>query len=172
MSEYDFGYTDEQDPQGLAPAQEPSQAPEPKWFRDYMEKTSKEMKQLRQKLAVKDVEEALKSKGFAPSAAALYQGDPAKVDEWLSAHGQSLAKIPGTETSVSETEEPAQPAGPPQSIVSPESQAALARMQAAGGEGQAAPMGSDQDLAAKIAACATPDEFAALMRANGSQYFS
>jgi hypothetical protein len=174
MSEYGFGYYDgDQDPQAQqAPAQEPSQGKEPQWFRDYMKKTSQEMSELRQKLAEKDAAEALRSRGYDPSAAALYRGDPAKVDEWLNTYGSALAKIPGSETSVSGQEEQEQPAGPPQSVVSPESQAALARMQAAGAEGAAAPQGSDQDLAARLAATSTPEEYQAIMRANGNPFYS
>lgn len=175
MSEYGFGYYDgDQDPQAQqAPAQEPqSEERAPKWYRDRMDKVSKEMAELRQKLAEKDTAEVLRSRGYDPSAAALYRGDPAKVDEWLNTYGSALAKIPGSETSVSGQEEQEQPAGPPQSVVSPESQAALSRMQAAGAEGAAAPQGSDQDLAARLAATSTPEEYQAIMRANGNPFYS
>jgi len=169
VSNYGFGY-DENDPQGLgqqAPAQEPVQGQEPKWFREYMDKTSQELKDLRQKVAQQDVAEALKAGGYDPGAASLFQGDPAKVNDWLTANGAFLAKAGSAEPAV---EQGQQPAGPPATVVTPESQAALARMQNAGAEGAAAPLGSDQEMAAKLAACQTVEELDALMKANGNKY--
>lgn len=169
MSDYGFGY-DENDSQGQGqrPAQElQSEERAPKWYRDHMEKTSREMTELRQQLAKRDVAEALKAGGYDPGAASLFQGDPAKVNDWLTANGSFLAKVGSAEPVV---EQGQQPAGPPATVVTPESQAALARMQSAGVEGAAAPLGSDQEMAAKVAACNNDDELNALLKANGNKF--
>ncbi|MHC5264195.1 hypothetical protein ACYSUO_40510 [Streptomyces sp. UC4497] len=44
-----------------------------------------------------EVENALKAKNYAPQAAGLFTGEPAKLDEWLTANGGALAKLPSAE---------------------------------------------------------------------------
>lgn len=164
LSDYDFGYDDNSN-------QPPADAA-PKWFREYMEKAGEENKALREQLAQLQQKEAkaeigdkFKAAGYQPGAAALFSGEPAKVDDWLKANGEFLAKLPAQEG-----EETQAPAGPPQSTVSAEGQAQMQQMAEAGVSGVAEPQGSDKELAAALAAAATPEDFAKIMRANGNRH--
>lgn len=172
MSDIGFGYYDGDDTeimnnqQQVVPPQPSEEERTPKWFRNYMEKSAKEIKELRQKLADKEVAEKFQAKGYDPAAALLYQGDPEKVDEWLTSNGALLAKRPGAPE-----EEIAPPAqqGPPASTVSAEDQAKLQQMNMAGGS-VASPLGSEAELAAALNAAKTPQEFEQVARANGWDY--
>lgn len=174
MSEYSFG---DGDP-GYVPdlnEQAPAGA-EPKWFRDRMDKVSEQVNalveentRLKQAQAKSQVADALKAKGYDPSAAGLYTGEPARLDDWLTAHGGALAKLPGAPEGQQQEGEQ-MPAGPPASTVPADGQAQMQRMQEAGTQGVAPPQGSEAELAAAIKAAGTPEEFAKFMRANGSQH--
>jgi hypothetical protein len=172
MSEYSFGYdaTDDQSDLGEASASQQG----PKWFREGLDKLSSEVKELRAENAAlkqaqvkKELENTLKAKGYAPAAASLYQGDPTKLDDWLSANGAALAKLPAEGQ---EQHQEQAPAGPPASTVPAEGQEQMQRMMEQGTQGVAAPQGSDKEIAAAIAAAKTPEEFAQLMQSHGSQY--
>jgi hypothetical protein len=168
MSEYGFGYYDgeEQEVQQAPQQQEqPQQEQSPKWFRDYMKKSQAELKELRDKLAKKEVAEQFQAKGYDPAAAALYQGDPAKVDDWLTEHAALLAKRPGAV----EEEVVAPPTGAPASTVSAEHQEQLQRMQSAG-DGAGSPQGSEAELVAAMKAARTIEDFEAVAKANGWDY--
>ena len=174
MSEYGFGYNDPE----FTPASEETQSAQgPKWFREGLDKLSGQVKELqaeneRLKNAQKraEVADALKTKGFAPQAAGLYTGDPAGLDKWLEANGAALARLPQTEGEQSSEQEPGAPQAPAPSIVTPESQAALARMQAMGAGG-AAPTGGEQEMVSQIEAMDDPEQFAQFMRAQGNRFF-
>jgi len=171
VSEYEFG---DFDTDGMSGAGEPQSGQQsPKWFREYMDKVSGQLKDLqadnaalRAEKARADVENALKAKGYAPQAAGLYQGDPTKLDEWLTANGGALARLPEGEQAQGE----ATPQGPPASTVPADGQADMQRMMEQGVNGVAAPQGSDKEVAAALAAANTPEEFEKLMRANGNQF--
>ncbi|OEJ24291.1 hypothetical protein AS594_07110 [Streptomyces agglomeratus] len=170
MSEYSFGFDPTDDQSDLGETNDQQQGP--KWFRDGLAKLSGQVKALedensRLKAAqVKNqVADALKAKGYAPSAATLYTGEPDKLDDWLTAHGGALAKLPADGQEQGEE----QPPGTPVSTVPADGQDALQRMQEAGTQGVAPPQGTDKELAAALKA-ANPEQFAALMRANGSQH--
>lgn len=152
--------------------QAPDAAVAPKFYRDYMDKVSKQLQALQDKndslekaqnqQAVKD---ALTAKGYAPQAAGLYTGSPDKLDDWLSANGAALAKTGG------EAVEPGQGVqGTPQTVVSPESQAAMQQMASAGVDGVAATSGEDQ-LNARLNAADSQEEFNAIMREAGNVRF-
>lgn len=171
MSEYSFGYDDSGEEPGLGETQNQPQGP--KWFREGLDKLSSQVKELqaendRLKTAqVKSqVEDTLKAKGFAPQAAGLFQGKPDQLDEWLTANGGALAKLPA------EGEQPGgqAPSGPPASSVPADGQEQMQRMQEMGTQGVAPPQGSDKELAAAIAACKTDEEYAQLMKSHGSPY--
>lgn len=157
--------------------QAPDAAVAPKFYRDYMDKVSKQLQALQDKndalekvqnqQAVKD---ALTAKGYAPQAAGLYAGKPEGLDDWLTANAGALAKLPVAEGEEPAGEELVTPAGVPQSIVTPESQAELARMQAMGTSGVAAPQGSDKELAARIDAMDEP-QFDEFMRSQNNRFF-
>lgn len=169
VSEFDFGMNDMagepsgQDPQG------------PKWFREYMDKVSGQLKalqerneQLEQVQRQTEVAESLKAKGYAPEAAKLFTGDPTKLDDWIGTYGAALAK---TETAQEGGESQAQvQAGPPATVVSPESQAAMTAI-AGAGTGGAGPLSGDDQIAARLASANTEEEFAAVMREAGNVRF-
>jgi hypothetical protein len=142
-------------------------------LRQYLDEISTQLKEMRAENAAlkaektrSDIEGALKARGYEPAAAGLYQGDPAKLDEWLTAHGGALAKVAPEGQAQGEVT----PQGPPASTVPADGQAEMQRMMEQGTAGVAAPQGSDKEIAAAIAAANTPEEFEKLMRANGNQY--
>lgn len=144
----------------------------PKFYRDYMDKVSGQLKTLQERNDALEavqrqtqVAEALKAKGYAPQAAGLFTGDPNKLDDWLSANGAALAKT-GTE-GAEQGQEGVQ--GTPQTVISPESQAALQQMAAAGQGGATSPSGDDQ-VAARLKAAQTEDEYNAILREQGNRY--
>lgn len=172
MSEYSFGYDDTDDLSGAGEQQSTQQGP--KWFRDYMDKVSGQLGELKaenDRLKAtqqrSQLEDALKAKGYAPQAAGLFQGAPDKLDEWLTANGGALAKLPA-EGEQQQGEQA--PQGPPPTTVPADGQEQLQRMQEQGTQGVAPPQGSDKELAAAIAACQTEDEFAKLMQSHGSRH--
>lgn len=173
MSENGFGYYNgeetfyDEDPQQVPPQQaSPDDSKSPKWFREYMDKSSKEIKELRMKLNQKEVAEQFQAKGYDPGAAALYQGPAEKVDEWLSANGNYLAKRGSAEP---EPEVPEVPKTPPTSSLSAEDQAKLQQFNAAG-TSAASPLGSEAELSAALSAAKTIQEFEQVARANGWDY--
>jgi hypothetical protein len=172
MSEtYGFGYYDgEQGDEINPPVPEPNQtikALRAKADADSqaLKEMREELNRLRQRARQADVAEVLKSKGYDPDAAKLYQGEPDKVDEWLTSYGSLLAKTPAGGAAV----EPVTPQGPPASTVSAESQAEFQRMQTAGGE-ETAPLGSQDELAAALRATTNPADFQKVAQANGWNY--
>lgn len=164
MSEYGFG---EEIEQGEPEAQE---AQGPKWFRDYMGKVSGQLGELkaendRLKAAQQkqEVEKTLAAKGYAPQAAGLYTGTPDKLDDWLSANGAALAKTDGAAV-----EQGQGVPGTPQTVVSPESQAAQAAFSAAG-SGAASGLSGDDQLAARMNAAQNMEELDAILREAGNR---
>jgi hypothetical protein len=165
-----YGFNDYEDnPQSAEPG--PDQGPA--WFRSYMDKVSGQLKELqaenaalRQEKTRGTVEDTLKAKGYNPSAATLYTGEPSGLDDWLSTHGDALAKLP-----TASGEEPAEPApsGPPPTTVPAERQDQMRLMQEAGTSGIAAPQGAEAELVNALRN-ASPEEFAKLMKANGSAH--
>ena len=172
MSEYSFGYDETGEQPDLGEASEQPQGP--KWFREGLSKLSGQVQELkaendRLKAAqVKNqVADALKAKGYAPAAAGLYTGTPDKLDEWLTANGGALARLPEGE----QQGEVQTPQGPPASTVPASGQEQIQRMQEQGTQGVATPQGTDAELAAAINAAKTPQELAQLMQAQGSQFY-
>ncbi|MFF5471046.1 hypothetical protein [Streptomyces achromogenes] len=174
MSEYSFGYDETDDTSGLGEAGDQTQQG-PKWFREGLAKLSGQVNELkaendRLKAAQQrsELESTLKAKGYAPQAAGLFSGDPAKLDEWLSANSAALAKLPAAPGE--ETPGEQAPSGPPASTVPADGQEQMRIMQEQGTQGVAPPQGSDAELAAAIAACETPEQFAQLMQSRGSRF--
>jgi hypothetical protein len=173
VSEYSFGYEPtDGDPSDLGETNDQQQGP--KWFREGLAKLSGQVNELkaendRLKAAQtrSDVEKALTAKGYAPQAAGLFSGEPAKLDEWLTANGGALAKLPSAEG-----EQPGEenPAGPPASTVPADGQEQMQRMQEAGAQGVAPPQGSDKELSAALQAAQSPEDFAKLMQSHGNSY--
>lgn len=172
MSEYDFGYDETGEQPDLGEASEQQQGP--KWFREGLSKLSGQVQELKAEndrlkaTQVKNqVADALKAKGYAPAAAGLYTGTPDKLDDWLTANGGALAKLPEGEQQQGEVQTPQ---GPPASTVPASGQEQIQRMQEQGTQSVSAPQGTDAELAAAISAAKTPEEFAQLMQSHGSQF--
>lgn len=172
MSEYNFGFEETDETSGLGEtAGQGEQGP--KWFREGLSKLSSQVNELkaendRLKAAQQrgEVENTLKAKGYAPQAAGLYQGPPDKLDEWLTANAAALAKLPDGEQAGGQQAHQ----GPPPTTVPADGQEQMQRMQEQGTQGVAAPQGSDKELAAALKAAQTPEEFAKIMQAQGSQF--
>lgn len=165
MSEYGFGVEDDV----IEPA---AQDQGPKWFRDQMAKVSADIKSLREEnetlraeKARTQVREALTAQGYAPQVANLYAGQPEGLNDWLAANAAALAKVDGS--AVIEAGQGVQ--GTPQSAISAEDQAAMAKMAAAGQDGAAALGGEDQ-LAARMRQANSLEDMQAIMREQGSKF--
>lgn len=102
--------------------------------------------------------QVFQAKGYDPGAAALYQGEPDKLDEWLTANGGLLAK--------SGQQQAASAAG----VVPPAQQADLQQMQQAGTGNQATILSGDDELAAALRATTSPEAFVTAMQSGGWQY--
>jgi hypothetical protein len=173
VSEYSFGYDPSGDESDLGETQNQPQGP--KWFREGLDKLSSQVSELKaenDRLKAAQVkgqlEDALKAKGYAPQAAGLYQGDPAKLDDWLTANGGALAKLPAAPGEENPGEQVL--SGPPASTVPASGQEQMQRMAEQGTQGVAPPQGSDKEMAAALAACQTSEEFNKLMQSHGSPY--
>lgn len=172
-----FGYySSDEDGQASGLNEQAPAGAEPKWFRDYMDKARQqnaamreELDKLRAESRRTKVAQEFAAKGYDPAVAALYGGEPDKVDEWLGTHGALLAKRPEGAESAQEGVEQA-PAGPPASSVPPEVQAQMRQMSAAGTAGTAAPKGSEAELTAAIQAISSPEALAEFMRTQGSRF--
>lgn len=167
MSDMGFGYYGTPDGEG-APNVPESGGSAPKWFREKMEADSKAMKEmrdelnaLRQQAKQAEVAKVFQAQGYNPAAAALYQGEPDKAEEWLAANGSMLARADGG--APKETV----PAGAPATALTPESQAGMAAMNAAGTDGTAQTLTGDDAIAAALAATTSPEEFQQVARAHG-----
>lgn len=174
MSEYGFDGFEPDDMSGAGEPQSNGQQG-PKWFRDYMDKVSGQLGELkaendRLKAEKKQqvVADTLKAKGYAPQAAGLFTGDPAKLDEWLSANGAALAKLPAAPGEEGQQGEQA-PSGPPASTVPADGQEQMQRMQEQGTQGVAPPQGTDAEIAAALKA-ADGEAFIKLMQSQGNPY--
>jgi hypothetical protein len=145
------------------------QSAEPKWFRDRMEQLAQQNKALADQVqaltaerTAAQVADAFQAAGVNPAAAALYQGDPGKVGEWLEANKGLLAPVQASSAAAEKAAEPA---------VSPAQQAAVQQMQSVGiGPGVAGALGSDDELAAALRATSNPTEFLQVAQAAGWQY--
>lgn len=166
MSEmYGFGEEEQGGPQGQGEQG-------PKWFREQMAEVSGTLKELRaenerlkESQRREQVASALAAQGYAPQAAGLYTGSPDKLDDWLTANAAALAKTGGEAAEQGQGVQ-----GTPQTVVSPESQAAMQQMASAGVDGVAATSGEDQILA-RMNAASSEEEFNAIMREAGNVRF-
>jgi hypothetical protein len=173
VSDYNFGSFDLDDMSGAGEPDSTGQQG-PKWFRDYMDKVSGQLKAiqaeneaLKAEKKQQAVGEALKAKGYNPAAAGLFTGEPDKLDEWLTANGAALAKLT-PEGQQPEGEQQTQQ-GPPATTVPADGQEQIQRMQEQGTQGVAAPQGTDAEMAAALKA-ADGEAFVKLMQSQGSQY--
>lgn len=166
MSDYGFGVEDDGE-QGEP--QIPANAA-PKWFRERMDEVSETLKglkaeneRLKEAQRHTQVTEALTAQGYAPQAAGLYAGTPEGLNDWLSANGAALAKVDGGAVEQGQGTQ-----GVPQSVISPESQAAQAAFSAAG-SGAASGLSGDDQLAARLAGAQNMEELDAILREAGNR---
>ncbi len=173
MSEYSFG--DDFETDDTSDLSETSNQPQgPKWFREGLDKLSGQVKalqaendRLKAEQKTKVVAETLKAKGYAPQAAGLFTGEPDKLDEWLTANGGALAKLPLGEQQQGET---VTRQGPPASTVPADGQEQMRIMQEQGTQGVAPPQGSEAEIAAALKAATSMEDFAKLMQSHGSPF--
>jgi hypothetical protein len=172
VSEYSFGSFETGETPDLGETGASEQGP--KWFREGLAKLSSQVKELQAENEAlkaqqkqKAVADALAAKGYAPQAAGLYQGDPEKLDEWLTANGGALAKLPQGEQQPGEQQAPQ---GPPPTTVPADGQEQMQRMQEMGTQGVAAPQGTDAEIAAALKAAQSPEDFAKLMQSHGNPF--
>ena len=172
MSEYSFGYDDSDDMSGAG--EQPSGQQGPKWFREYMDKVSGQLSDLKAENdrlkadQVKDqLKDTLKAKGYDPAAAGLFTGTPDKLDDWLGTHGAALAKLPAEGQEQGEQA----PSGPPASTVPADGQEQMQRMAEAGTQGVSAPQGSEAELVARLKNASSEEEYNEIMRAYGNYNF-
>lgn len=171
MSEYSFGdFSDDTSDLGETNDQQPQG---PKWFREGLAKLSGQVNELKaendrlkSEQKTKAVAEKLRAQGYAPQAAGLYTGEPERLDEWLTANGGALARLPQEQQ---QGEEVAQQ-GPPASTVPADGQEQMRLMQEQGTQGVAPPAGTENELAAALKAAQTPADFAKIMQSHGNQY--
>lgn len=184
LSEYGFGdmsYSGgaPQDGQlsGAGAGQPGAEQQGPAWFRTYMDAQAQTVKQMAEQIAqltaerrAAEIGRAFEAEGVNPAAASLYQGDPAKLGEWLSANKAFLAPAQA-QPNQQQTGQPAgqQPAEAGQPVP-PATQEALTRMQQAGTGAVVTQQGSDQELAAALNSASSPADLVQLMQAHGWQY--
>lgn len=167
MSNYGFGEEIEQGEQA------PDGAVAPKFYRDWMDKISGQLGELKAendrlraeqaKAAVKDT---LTAQGYAPGVADLYTGKPEGLHDWLSANGALFAKA----TNADGEQQGETPQGSPQTVVSAESQAQLANFASAGQGAAGAAASSEDQLIARLNAATSLQELEAIEREHGSRY--
>ncbi|RKN35944.1 hypothetical protein [Streptomyces hoynatensis] len=165
-----YGFNDYSD------AGEPDPTTGPKWFRDYMDKVSEQLKdikaendRLKTQQRQQAVAEQLRAQGYNPAGASLFTGEPEQLNTWLEAHGDALARLPESPNEGAQEEAPQAPSGPPQSTVPTALQEQMAAMAEAGTSGTAAPQGAEAELVNQLKN-ASPEEFARIMQANGSPF--
>jgi len=152
-------------------AQQQNDAQQGNGLRQYLkslEAKTKAQDELLQQLVAESkrnkVADVLEAKGYDRGAAALYTGDPDKIDEWLTASGSLLAKRPDPAGQGAGTG-----AGAPGTTVDPNGQAQLQAFQQAGQQA-ATPQGTDAEQAAVLAAFDDPEKMNAYMAAQGNQH--
>lgn len=157
---------------GGQPQAQGQQGQEPKWFRDFMTKSAQKNQELEAQLAalkaVNDrntVADQLEAKGYDRSAAALYGGDPAKVDDWLSTAGPLLAKQPAA----NDGSGAGQGTGTPATTVPPDGQAQMQALQAAGTQGVAPPAGTEAEQVAMMNQFTNADDLTKYLASQGNQ---
>lgn len=173
MSEYSFDGFDTDDQSGLGETNSQTEQG-PKWFREGLAKLSGQVNELKARNDALEAEkkqrvvaETLKAKGYAPAAATLFTGAPDKLDEWLTANGGALAKLPEGEQQQGET---VTQQGPPASTVPADGQEQMRRMQEQGTQGVAPPAGTDNEIAAALNATNDFEAFTQLMKSHGNPY--
>ncbi len=155
---------------GQAPVQVPQQRNP---LRDHLKKVEDQNSALQKQVAElvaqqrrNSVADALQAKGYDRGVAALYAGDPEKLDEWLTQVSPFLAKQPADTSAQGAGQGQG---GSPASTVPADGQAALQQIQQAG-DRAAAPQGSESEQIAQMRNAQTPEELMRFLQGNGNPY--
>lgn len=146
----------------------------PNGFRQYLksleDKTKKQQELLEGLMAESRrnrVADVLEAKGYDRGVAALYTGDPDKVDDWLTSAGSFLVKKPGAPDDQGAGQGQGQQGNG--STVPLDGQAQLQAFQQAG-QNAAPPQGSDAEQAAAIASLDSPEKLTAYLASQGNEF--
>lgn len=155
---------------GQAPVQTPQQRNP---LRDHLKKVEDQNAALQKQVAElvaqqrrNSVADALQAKGYDRGVAALYGGDPEKLDDWLTQVSPFLAKQPADTSAQGAGQVPG---APPASTVPADGQAALQQLQQAGNQA-AAPQGSEAEQIAQMRNAQSPEELMRFLQGNGNPY--
>lgn len=173
MGYYDGGMYDDLDDQGQQLQQgQPAQQKNP--LREHLNKVEGQNQELQKQLAQllakqrqTEVADALQAKGYDRATAALYGGEPEKLDEWLTSVGPLLAKQPAPPTGNGAA---GQPGGVPASTVPAEGQAAMQQLQQMGGMA-AAPQGTEAEQIAQMRNHQSPEELMQYLQQQGNPHY-
>lgn len=173
-----FGYYDgDLDPNegqfgddGQAPVQVPQQRNP---LRDHLKKVEDQNSALQKQVAElvaqqrrNSVADALQAKGYDRGVAALYGGDPEKLDEWLTQVSPFLATKPADTSAPGAAQAPG---AAPASTVPADGQAAIQQLQGMG-QNAAAPQGSEAEQIAQMRNAQSPEELMRFLQGNGNPY--
>lgn len=143
-------------------------------LRDHLKKVEDQNAELQKQLSSllarqrqNDVADALQAKGYDRAAATLYQGDPAKLDEWLATAAPLLAKQP---TPMQGDGAAGQGTQAPASTVPADGQAALQQLQQAGSQA-APPQGSEAEQIAAMNSADDPAKLMQYLQSQGNPHF-
>lgn len=159
------------DPQYEEPVQAP-QREQKNPLREHLKKVEDQNAELRDQVAKlvahqrqNQVADDLQAKGYDRGVAALYGGEPDKLDEWLTSVGPLLAKQPSVTTGQGNGQQGQVPA----STVPAEGQAAMQQFQQAG-MGAAAPGGSEAEQVAQMNQAQSGEELMRFLQSQGNPY--
>lgn len=171
-----FGYYDGDQYDDLNQGQQnqQGQAQQGNPLRDHLKRVEDQNKVLQDQLAqlVKkqrqtEIADALQAKGYDRATAALYGGEPEKLDEWLTTVGPLLAKQPAPPSGDGAGQ---QQGGVPASTVPADGQAAMQQMQQMGGMA-AAPQGTEAEQIATMRNAQTPEALMQFLQQNGNPHY-
>ncbi len=173
MGYYDGGMFEEDEQfgsDGQAPVQNPQQRNP---LRDHLKKVEDQNSALQKQVAElvaqqrrSAVADALQAKGYDRGVAALYGGDPEKLDDWLTQVSPFLAKQPADTSAQGAGQAPG---APPVSTVPADGQAAIQQLQGMG-QNAAAPQGSEAEQIAQMRNAQSPEELMRFLQGNGNPY--
>lgn len=166
---YGDGLGDDGQQFGQAPQQTPKGNP----LRDHLKKVEDQLEALRKQNEAllgenrqNKITAQLQAKGYDPAVAALYGGEPEKLDEWLTTYGPMLKQQSADTSAQGATQ---QQGGAPASTVPAEGQAALQQMQQAG-TGAAAPQGTEAEQIAQMRNTQDPQALMQYLQSQGNPY--
>jgi hypothetical protein len=154
-------------------AQQAAQQQKGNPLRDHLKKVEDQNTALQQQVAKlvaqqrqTQIADELQAKGYSRAHAALYAGEPEKLDEWLTNVGPLLAK---DQTVATGTGQAGQQGQVPASTVPADGQAALQQMQQAG-QNAAGPQGSEAEQIAQMRQAQTPEALMQYLQGQGNPY--